>query len=80
MSLADIDGATIDEARAMCFEVGKMLSMPDTQVENVIDITGTPISALRMLMTMAGAARKTGELASKGKLKLPATRRTTDDE
>ena len=80
VSLADIDGATIDEARAMCFEVGKMLSMSDTQVENVIDITGTPISALRMLMTMAGAARKTGDLAAKGKLKLPAKRQVNDDE
>jgi hypothetical protein len=79
-SLGSIDGASLDVARAMCFEAGRMLELPDTQVENIIEITGNPISALRMLMTMAGTARNTGDLASKGKLKLSAKRRADGDE
>ena len=70
-SLSDLDGRTLDEARKACFEAGEFLGMERTHVENIIDITGNPISALRMLMVMAGSAKKTGRLSSNGKLKLP---------
>ena len=71
VSLAKIGGATIDEARALCFEIGSALAFDDKRIEGLIELAGSPISALRMLAALANEARRTGDLEKAGKLKLP---------
>lgn len=70
-SLSDIDGATVDEARELCFEVGKSLSFEDRAVESLIDLAGNPISALRLLIRLSVDVRNVHKLKQSGRLTLP---------
>lgn len=70
-SLSNIDGLTIDEARALCFEVGKCLSLPDGTIDSVISLAGNPISALRLLVHLSTEARRVHKLTQSGRLSLP---------
>jgi hypothetical protein len=70
-SIKAIDGAFVDEARVLCFEYGQHLGLEVKQIENVIEIMGNPIAALRLLVTMSREARKLHELERHGKISLP---------
>jgi len=64
-------GSDIDEARALCFEYGKELGFTKARIEKMIDLTGNPISTLRLLTNLAVEARRMVKLENAGKLKLP---------
>lgn len=72
ISLSEIGGDAIDEARVLCFELGKLLGFEKKNVELMIDLTGNPISTLRLMVTLGKEARRVADLQSKGKLKLPS--------
>jgi hypothetical protein len=63
--------SAIDEATDLCYEFGELMSLNKKFVDDSITITGNPISALRMLASMAKEARRIDQLVSDGKLKLP---------
>jgi hypothetical protein len=70
-SINDIDGKFIDEARALCFEYGRYLGLPDERIDGIITLTGNPISALRLLVSISSEARRLYKLQEQGKIKLP---------
>lgn len=70
-SLKDINGAFVDEARDLCFEYGRHLGLKPPQIESVIDLTGNPIAALRLLVAISAEARKLHDLQKQGKIQLP---------
>ncbi len=69
--LDNMPGKDIDEARALCFEYGEAMGLPKKKIAEMIDLTGNPISTLRLLTNLAVEARRMVKLDSKGKLKLP---------
>ena len=71
ISLTEIGGDAVDEARALCFELGKLLGLEKKNVESMITLTGNPISTLRLMVTLGREARRVATLQSKGKLTLP---------
>lgn len=70
-SLSNIDGITIDEARALCFEIGKHLSLTDEVIESMVSLAGNPISALRLMVRLSAEARRVHGLTISGRLILP---------
>jgi hypothetical protein len=70
-NLDEMAASDLDEARALCFEYGAELGFPKKKVEDIIRLTGNPISALRLMTNLAVEARRMVKLQSKGKLKLP---------
>ena len=80
--LDNMPGSDIDEARALCFEYGKELGFSKKRIEKMIELTGNPISTLRLLTNLAVEARRMVKLENAGKLKLPkpAPKKAADDE
>lgn len=70
-NLDEMAASDLDEARALCFEYGTELGFSKKKVEDIIRLTGNPISALRLMTNLAVEARRMVKLQSKGKLKLP---------
>lgn len=70
-NLDEMAASDLDEARALCFEYGAELGFSKKKVEDIIRLTGNPISALRLMTNLAVEARRMVKLAAKGKLKLP---------
>jgi hypothetical protein len=70
---SDLAGS-VDEARALCFEVGEILGFDPISCENLISITGNPISALKYLAVAGAEGRKLAELQKQGLLELPEPR------
>lgn len=66
----------IDEARALCFDYGAALGIPKKKIQDMIDLTGNPISTLRLMTNLAVEAKRMVKLSAAGKLKLP---RAVDD-
>jgi hypothetical protein len=71
VSLDDIDGQAVDEARALCFEYGRALGLHQAQIEQVIELAGNPISGLRLLVVISSEARRLHQLEQQGKIALP---------
>lgn len=63
--------STINEATDLCHEFGVLMGLDPKFIEDSIDITGNPISALRMLASLAKEARRIDTLVTDGKLQLP---------
>jgi len=70
-NLDDIRGMDIDTARGLLGEMGKYLGFSQKQVEHLVDLTGNPISALRLMVALANESKKVSEMIEHGKLKLP---------
>lgn len=75
LSLDEIDGAAIDEARSMCFEYGTSLGFSEDKIEGIIEIAGNPIAALRVLVAISTETRRVDQLQQAGKLSLPSQKR-----
>ena len=71
LKLDDFSAKDIDEARSLCFEYGKELGFSRKKVEDMIELTGNPISTLRLMTNLAVEARRILRLQSAGKLVLP---------
>jgi hypothetical protein len=71
-NLDNMPPSDLDEARRLCFEYGKELGFPRKKIEDMIELTGNPISTLRLMTNLAVEARRLVKLQSAGKLQLPA--------
>ena len=71
LSLDKIGGRTVDDARRLCFEIGRLLGFEQARIEEMIELTGNPISTLRLLVSLANEARRIDDLAKAKKLTLP---------
>lgn len=71
VSLDDIRPEFIDEARALCFEFGKVLGLDEKQAIQMIELTGNPISTLRLMVALSNESKRLIELQKAGKLKVP---------
>lgn len=69
--LDNMPGSDIDEARFLCFEYGEAMGLTKKKITEMIELTGNPISTLRLLTNLAVEARRMVKLDNKGKLKLP---------
>ena len=69
--LDNMPGIDIDEARHLCFQYGDALGFSKKKIEDMIKLTGNPISTLRLLTNLAVEAKRMVKLANAGKLKLP---------
>lgn len=74
LRLDDFAAKDIDEARALCFEYGRELGFSRKKVEDMIELTGNPISTLRLMTNLAVEARRIIKLQNAGKLLLPKPR------
>lgn len=70
-NLDDMANGDIDEARFLCFTYGKELGFSEKKIEDMITLTGNPISTLRLMTNLAVEARRMVKLENAGKLKLP---------
>lgn len=61
----------IDEARHLCFEYGAAMGFSRKRVSDMIDLTGNPISTLRLMTNLAVEAKRLVKLENAGKLRLP---------
>ncbi|WP_291981394.1 hypothetical protein [Candidatus Accumulibacter sp. ACC005] len=68
-----VEPRDIDDARALCFEYGSFLGFTTNHIEYLIDLTGNPISALRLLVALSSEARRMISLEQQGKLKFPSS-------
>jgi len=70
-NLDEMAASDIDEARYLCFEYGRELGFSQKKIEDMITLTGNPISTLRLMTNLAVEARRMVKLESAGKLRLP---------
>jgi hypothetical protein len=63
--------SSVNEATDLCYEFGDLMGLDRRFIENTIDVTGNPISALRLLASLAKEARRIDTLVAQGKLRLP---------
>jgi len=70
-NLDEMSVKDIDDARTLCFDYGKELGFSEKKIEQMIELTGNPISTLRLLTNLAVEARRMVKLDRAGKLKLP---------
>lgn len=70
-NLDDMAKSDIDEARHLCFEYGKELGFSNKKIEDMITLTGNPISTLRLMTNLAVEARRIVKLENARKLRLP---------
>lgn len=70
-NLTQISPQAIDEAHGLCFDFGAFLGFDNRQIESMIELTGNPISTLRLLVSLSKESRRMAELETRGKLKLP---------
>jgi hypothetical protein len=70
-NLDEMAASDIDEARLLCFEYGKELGFSKKKIEDMIELTGNPISTLRLMANLAVEARRMVKLENAGKLRLP---------
>lgn len=71
-SIKDVDGSFVDEARALCFQYGNFLGLPDDRIEAIINLAANPIAALALLVAISNEARRLYTLQEQGKIKLPS--------
>jgi len=81
LDLDRFSGTDIDEARRLCFAFGARLGYSGNELTSLIEITGSPISALRFLLSLADVGQDLAQLVATGKLKVPAlpSKSTSDD-
>jgi hypothetical protein len=68
----------VDVARDLVFEFGKSLGYDQNECEKLIDIVGTPISALKFQVALARETRKIQALHRRGLLDLPTPPKSTN--
>jgi hypothetical protein len=73
----DVLKLDVDEARGLVFAVGTGLGFDDLSVERLIEISGNPITALKLLVALGNEARKLTNLQRQNLIKLPAAPDTT---
>lgn len=71
LDLDNFSPKDIEEARHLCFELGGKLDLTKERVESMIELTGNPISTLRLMVNLSNEARRIVRLEEAGKLKLP---------
>jgi hypothetical protein len=76
--LDQLTSADIDAARTLCFEMGQALGLAEPEVERVLQLTGNPISGLKLLAQIAHETEKLGRLDRANKAKVSASRVTPD--
>ncbi|MDB5410579.1 MAG: hypothetical protein JWL84_5491, partial [Rhodospirillales bacterium] len=57
--------------RALLHEMCDAIGLTPKQMDHLIDLTGNPISALKLAVMLAVETRKLVELEEHGKIKLP---------
>lgn len=70
-NLDDMPGKDLDDARELCFAYGAELGFSKKKIEDMIHLTGNPISTLRLMTNLAVEARRLIKLQNAGKLQLP---------
>lgn len=73
LDLSTISSKDVDDAKSLCFEYGAFLGFTPAHIEYLIDLTGNPISALRLLVALSSEARRMISLQQQGKLKFPTS-------
>ena len=62
---------TVDEARALCFEIGEKLGFDAISCDTLVTIIGNPMAALKYLVAAGLEGRKLSELQKANLLRLP---------
>lgn len=60
----------IDRARELCFELGGNLGMSDKEIERTLQLTGNPISGLKLMAQCVHESERLGRLDRGGKAKM----------
>lgn len=68
---ATIQAKDLDDARKLCDELAPKLGFSQRDVDKLIDLTGNPISSLRLMVALSNESRRMLEMEEHGKLKLP---------
>jgi hypothetical protein len=72
--LDQLSPSDIDRARELCVEMGTNLGLNVDQIERVLNLTGNPISGLKLLAQIAHEAEKLARLERGGKAKIAQSR------
>jgi len=66
-----IKSAHIEAATILASKLGASLGLSEFEIEHLINMTGSPISALKLLVSLATEAGKLSTLEQHGKIQLP---------
>jgi len=78
--LDQLTPADVDRARELCFEFAKDLGMQERHVERILNLTGNPISSLKLLAQIGRESERLGRLELGNKAKLSQARIERDAE
>jgi superfamily I DNA/RNA helicase len=65
-----VTSAKIEAATGLAFELGILLGMSNYEIEHLINLTGSPISTLKLLVSLATESGKLSTLEEHGKIRL----------